>query len=1148
MTEETRPKQLYRYAWGMNFCASFNPVYLCALAALMLFRDAPLFERQALNVLVVSALYTLPWLCSSAASHYFLNRYSARNVLFYTRVVEIIVTFGAALVINYTPRIGFIPFAAIVLLLGLLLSVYRPALKVFTASSVSRPQLAGFCAAVESATFLGILSATFLAVFALYFKAQPALLGLLPVVLALISTACCSGLFPTPEPRPLDDPSQSSLTLPPQLHYQQRYRELIITGVGECYVFAAIILISCMAIQYLDLQFAEDSRTLMHQYLIMGSPVTGAALGAWYGAFRSRHQVEIGLVPGGTALMILSALGIGVLPCFADYYVESGLLAILLFLFGFACGKIIIPLQSYQAFFIKKELAAPFFSWFYLPFSGGIMLALVLAFLMYYYEVKIFAVTLVLAVLTLTLSVASFALMPQFLLRMLMRLLSRTLYRIRIFHAERLPESGGALLVANRSSFVDMLFISACTSRPVRFMMHEHYYRVPVLHGLYRAVGFLEVPTRRPKQLQQLLERTRQLLRNGELICVFPEDDITRNGAMSSFRDGVANLLPPELDIPVIPMRIGMTWGSIFSCYAGGFKLRWPGWKRHPAAVTIGNPVPRDINAYQMRIVMSELAAETELVPDKSEFPLHSTFIDHAKRRPFRRTVSECSGPDKWRSLTDFQLMLKAILLSRYLRRIAADDGDYIGILLPNCLEFAISFLGIQMADKAPAMLNYTASRDAMEQAIAKAGIKHILTTASFVEKNRLAVRPEMVFLDRLGADAYPLVRRIRWFLASLLLPVNELRRQLSPRNWRDVHQVGALIFSSGSTGIPKGVMLTHHNIIADLLAFTNALGWGKSDKVLGNLPYFHSFGLTVCLWLPLFTSSEVVMIPNALDATAAAEALRRGKLTLLCATPGFLQLYMRRCTPEDFKSLRIVISGAEKLREDIAEKFTRLTGLVISEGYGCTELSPVVSINLAATVSDLGTNVVEKGSIGPPLFGVCAKIVDPSTFELQPENTDGLLIVKGAIVMKGYLNDAEKTKEVIRDNWYITGDIARMNRNGFITITGRLSRFSKIGGEMVPHELVEREIGALIRPDDRIFAVCGGTDPVRGEKLVVFYTDREHIAPEQLVKSLRERGIPNLWIPKPDCFFCIDQLPTLGSGKLDLAALQRLADEYCRR
>ena len=261
--------------------------------------------------------------------------------------------------------------------------------------------------------------------------------------------------------------------------------------------------------------------------------------------------------------------------------------------------------------------------------------------------------------------------------------------------------------------------------------------------------------------------------------------------------------------------------------------------------------------------------------------------------------------------------------------------------------------------------------------------------------------------------------------------------------------------------------------------------------------------------------------------------------------TPGFLQIYMRGAKPEDFKTIRLTVAGAEKLRSDIVDKYYEMTGLAISEGFGSTELSPIVAINIASSVSDLGTKVAKKGSIGPALTGVCVKIVDPETFELRGENCDGLLIVKGAIVMKGYLNNPEKTAEVIRDGWYITGDIGHMDRKGFITITGRFSRFSKIAGEMVPHELVEREINNILLPDRRVIAVGGASDARRGEKLLVFYCDETLVKPGELVKQLREKKIPNLWIPHADNFIKVDDLPMLGSGKLDLHRLSALSSQY---
>ncbi|MBR7130978.1 MAG: AMP-binding protein [Lentisphaeria bacterium] len=1128
----------------ISLFSTFNPVYFCTLTALFFFHDAPIIDTQAYNVLLVAFLYTLPWLCSSALSKYLLTKYSSRGVIVHSKLAELGVAFLAMLLSTVTGQTGYIPLFAVAVMLGLSYSIYRPALKTYAAVMLSRQQTAGFAAAVECGNFLAIVLGTVTAAAMFYHDVPVYYAVMLLFPMALLGLTSSFSLSPVYAPAVTGKYQEPFPLSPPAgLKKQQRYRELIFTGFGECYIFASIVLIPAMAIEFCS-EYFNSGTALVPQYVFMGIPLIGAAAGVISSGKRSKGNIEIGLVPAGVLLMGATILGMAFLPQLNDLQFNKSILAVLLLLFGFAAGSILVPLQSYQTYFIKKELAPAFFSWYYLLFSTGILLAEAAIFLIYFFNISIFAVMLTIFLLTMVTAATIFALMPQFLLRMLIRVLLAFFYRLKIFHGERLPETGPALLISNRASFVDMLFISACTSRPIRFMMHEHYFRTPILHSLYKSVGFLEVPSKRPKQLKQLIENTRQLLKNGELICVFPEDDITRNGTMSTFRNGVGNLVPPDDDIPVIPMRIGMTWGSIFSCSnAGKFKLQLPTLRRHPASVTIGNPIKPDTSAYEMRIIISELAAETELVPDRDDYPLHTRFVRFVKRNISGSIIMQCES-GKWIRPNNFMLMLRTALFSRYLRKnVVANDEEYVGIMLPNSIDMAMCMLAIQMCDRTPAVLNYTASAEAIKVSIAKANLRHIFTSRKFVEKLNIPVIPQMIFLEDIRKTA-SWISFARYFIAMLLLPANEIMRQLSPGSWNDVEKVGTVIFSSGSTGIPKGVMLTHHNIISDVLSISNSLSWKKSDSVVGNLPLFHSFGMAVCFWMPIVTGTKTVLIPNALDAASVAEAMRKEQLTVLCATPGFLQIYMRRCVPEDFHSLRIVITGAEKLRQDVAEKFRNMTGIVITEGYGCTELSPVVSINLSDSVSKLGSHVVVPGSIGPPLIGICAKVVDPSTFELMPEDTDGLLIVTGAVVMKGYLGEPEKTKEVIRDNWYITGDMARMSRNGFITLTGRLSRFSKIAGEMVPHELVEREINNIVKPDDRIIAVCGTSDPVKGEKLIVFYSDRELIAPESIIKSLRANEIPNLWIPKQENFIYTDKIPVLGSGKLDLAALQRKTDE----
>ena len=1127
----------------LNFFSSFSPVFFGSWVARTL-TDAGMLcgDRLILNVLCVAGIFTLPLVLTGIFSHYCCTRFAARNVLCVSKILEVIIMLlGVAAAL---PEKAGYQLLAVVFIYGADYSFYRPALKQYTAFAMTKSELSRAIGKVESMTFWGIVTGAICAAGACEIGSLHGISSVpslaLPCCMAGYGMLNAARLWPDlpvmPRVRFADLPRQWLDTF----REHPRYRELVLTGIAECYIFGAIILAAALSIQFIDARAAAFS-SVVHLYATLAAAVIGAAVGCLAAVGLSRRNVELGLVPPAVLILTGSAVVLGALPGYSDPFVGSGIWAVMLFLYGFSAGIILVPMQAYQAYFVKPELRPAYFSWLYLPFGMGILLAVAAALTVCSLGISIRAVSTALALITLGLALVTFFQMPQFLLRLTTLILKHTFYRIRVIHPENLPEEGPVLLVANRASFVDMFFISACSSRPVRFMMLESFFRTKFLHPWFKSVGFLEVPAGRPKKLQELIHTTHDLFRKGECICVFPEEDITRNGVMSRFRDVVHDLLPEDQAVPVIPVRIGMTWGSIFSCYHGTFKLRWPNELPHPASVTIGKPVPPGTSAYELRNILSELGAETELTASPQERPFHSQFAYTMKVAPFARRIREFHN-GKWIAPANFVLLMRAILLSRYFRKCCAGDGEYVGMMLPNSVRAVAVLLGIQMSDRIPASLNHTASRDALRVAVAKAKLRHVITSREFVENLGMDPLPEMIFLE----DVQPKICRFWpaffWGITAALLSSRELMKLLSPDSWNDVEKVGAVVFSSGSTGIPKGVMLTHHNIFADITALGQVTGWKKGDRVVGNLPIFHSFGLAVNLWMPICTGTEVDYVQNPLDGTSVVRVLRERRITLLLATPGFLQIYMRRGKREDFSTLRLVVTGAEKLRADLVKNFRELTGLEICEAYGCTELSPVATINLARTLPELGAAVAAPGAIGTSLPGVCVKIVDPVTMAPRGEMEDGLLVVKGATVMKGYLGEPERTAEVIRDQWYCTGDIAKMDQNGFITITGRISRFSKIAGEMVPHDLVEQSICDGLHLAERVIAVCGAEDEKRGEKLVVFYIDPGLIKPEEVVQMLRERGLPNLWIPKVENFIHIEKLPLLGSGKLDLAALGRLA------
>jgi acyl-[acyl-carrier-protein]-phospholipid O-acyltransferase/long-chain-fatty-acid--[acyl-carrier-protein] ligase len=310
---------------------------------------------------------------------------------------------------------------------------------------------------------------------------------------------------------------------------------------------------------------------------------------------------------------------------------------------------------------------------------------------------------------------------------------------------------------------------------------------------------------------------------------------------------------------------------------------------------------------------------------------------------------------------------------------------------------------------------------------------------------------------------------------------------------------------------------------------------------MLGVLPFFHSFGFTGTLWLPLIAGFGVVYHPNPMDAKTIGELALQYRGTLFISTPTFAAAYIRKCQQEQFAHIRYAIVGAEKLREPVAAAFKEKFGVDLLEGYGCTEMAPIVAVSVP-DAGDKGQRQRgwQPGSVGHPLPGVAAKVVDPETGEGPLFGKDGLLLVKGPNRMAGYLDEPEKTADVMRDGWYVTGDIATIDDAGFIRITDRLSRFSKIGGEMVPHMKVEDEVRSLLS-EQHGCVVTGIPDPVKGERLVVFYTDPA-LRPHELWERLCQSELPRLWVPKREDLHPIESIPTLGTGKTDLRAMRQLA------
>jgi acyl-[acyl-carrier-protein]-phospholipid O-acyltransferase/long-chain-fatty-acid--[acyl-carrier-protein] ligase len=506
------------------------------------------------------------------------------------------------------------------------------------------------------------------------------------------------------------------------------------------------------------------------------------------------------------------------------------------------------------------------------------------------------------------------------------------------------------------------------------------------------------------------------------------------------------------------------------------------------------------------------------------------------KKRQFDTAVID--GMDH-SQLSRGMLLAVGIALSRWL--LARTGSARVSIVLPPGKAGLIANLAVLLADRIPVNLNFTVGRAALETSICKGSITDCITAGPVMKKLADFPWPQNVLpLDEILPKLKP--RILLWRIAVALLPAFVLAWIL------DLPKVGDrseafLLFTSGSSGAPKGVALSHRNLLSNVAQFGEMLGLGRDQRILGCLPFFHSFGATVTILYPLIEGIPLVTYPSPLEITKLAALIERYQIALFVSTPTFLRSFLRKVEPQQLASLKLLVTGAEKLPQDLAAAFYEKFKVKVLQGYGLTETSPVAAVNLPepkAGPKDAVQPSSRDGSVGKLAPGIAARVTCPDTGERRSLHETGMLWLKGANIFEGYLDDATRSAEVLDDGWFKTGDLGRFDEDGFLYIEGRLSRFSKIGGEMVPHETVEsRIIEALDLPrDERTIAVAGIPDEAKGEALVLL-TTRE-IDSRDLRERLSSVGVPNLWIPKT--IKRIETMPVLASGKLDLARCKELA------
>lgn len=732
------------------------------------------------------------------------------------------------------------------------------------------------------------------------------------------------------------------------------------------------------------------------------------------------------------------------------------------------------------------------------------------------------------------------------------------MYSFKRYHRERVPKTGAVLIVCNHASYLDWMILWLSVPRPVRFVLWSGYYRNPILRFFlswirHRSVRIDNRATS-PHAVGEALEAVAKALNAGEVVLMFPEGRLTRNGQMRPFGRGLEMVLQSTtVPVTVIPACTSGLWGSVFSHKGGPIMMKWPEYLRRRVCVWFGSPLPKNTSAAEARAGVAESMADLAIEESKYALLVPRWYVRTSTkwRNMFRPGMVDVSTGTE-RIVRIGQGLVGAWCLSAWLKRRlgphnAPNPGGggirAVGIWLPTGLGSTLTNIALAFLRIPTVNLNYTASRDANLSACEQAGIKTIITAKRFTAKMPLDLPDsfERIFLEDALGGITKGAKLIR-FLAILVLPSWIIERLTGVSKLKP-DDLLTIVFSSGSTGEPKGVMLSMRNVSANGHGFDTGVDLRRTDRMLASLPFFHSFGYTVCLWAPAGVGMMAVYYPDPRSAKEIGELCKKHQCTIVLGTATFLRFYLRRCDADDFKSARLIICGAEKLPVKLQDEFEAKFGVRPLEGYGCTELSPVASTNLH-DVDIRGVRQIANrhGTVGQPIPGVAAKAFDAETSEPLPHGEEGIIGIKGPNVMIGYLHQPEKTKSVIREGWYLTGDRGLVEHDGFIRITGRMSRFAKIAGEMVPLEKIEEELQDLMQTNERVVVVSAVPDEKRGERIVVLYLDEASSKLDDALKGLASKGLPKLYLPDRRDFHRVDGFPTLGSGKLDLKGVSDLA------
>jgi acyl-[acyl-carrier-protein]-phospholipid O-acyltransferase/long-chain-fatty-acid--[acyl-carrier-protein] ligase len=1104
--------------------------------------------EQVVLTAIVNALILIPFIFLFSPSGFIADKFPKHIVMRYSAMVAVV----AVILITAAYIAGWFWCAfSLTLLLAIQSAIYSPAKYGYIKELVGDHNLAQANGIVQAVTIVAILGGTFVfsAGFEYFLYEKPELtlstimqcIAPLGGVLILLTIIELFLAYKLPAKKQLLENKHFSLNSYIKGKYlitnvkaitQHRVIWLSIVGLSMFWAISQVVLASYPAFAK---EVLQENNTLVIQGILACAGI-GIMIGSLIAGRFSRNYIELGLIPIGA---IGIALALGLMPT-----LETRLTMSLTFLLlGILGGIFIIPLNALIQYHANEDDLGTV-----LAGNNWVQNIVMLSFLSLtvffaYYGLETKSIFYGLMLVGFVAAIYTIYQLPHSLVRIIASVVFLQRYKINVVGFDNLPKTGGALLLGNHISWIDWAILQIASPRPIRFVMLRSIYNQWYLNPIFRFFGVIPISSGQSKDSLQLIN---EKLKAGEIVCLFPEGAISRTGSLGLFHKGYERALD-EVEGVIIPFYLHGLWGSLFS-RANSEKLRRNTLKgrRRNITVTFGEALPVDTKADQLKQKIFELSfiaweTHTDILD-----PLPLSWIRTAKEQLRSISVIESNGA----TMSNGRLLAATAAFAHDIQKFSPEQN--VAILLPASTAAIIANMAVMLKGKTAVNINYTSSAAAVQAGIQQAHIKTVYTSTKFMNKleqrgidtNTMLQGVNIIYMENIK-ESLSKLRLAMAFVLAYTLPASLFYRYFGKSVSLD--DPAAILFSSGSEGSPKGIVLSHRNFMANIKQISDVLKTQDTDVVMGCLPPFHSFGLTVTTFLPLVEGIPVVCHPDPTDVLNVAKSICRNNVTIMCATATFLRLYNknRKVQPLMLDSLRIVVAGAEKLSAEVRSEFKDKFNKIIYEGYGATETTPVASVNIPDQLDADAWSVQigqKTGTVGLPVPGCAFRIVDPQTLTALPIGEDGLILISGTQVMLGYLNDPEKTQSVIVEldgrRWYKTGDKGHLDQDGFLTIVDRYSRFAKIGGEMISLGAVEQAIAALFNDTEAECIAVSLPDDKKGEQVILLST--YNITIEDLRKQLLAAEMNALMIPAQ--VFVIDAIPKLGSGKTDFSAAKELA------